>query len=45
MLMAEAYAKALPRARREIIQGVGHLGKIEAADVFNDLGRAFLGTL
>jgi pimeloyl-ACP methyl ester carboxylesterase len=45
MLMAEAYAKALPRARREIIQGVGHLVNIEAADVFNDLVRAFLGTL
>jgi pimeloyl-ACP methyl ester carboxylesterase len=45
MLMAEAYAKALPRARREIIQGVGHLVNIEAADVFNDLVRAFLETL
>lgn len=45
MLMAEAYAKALPRARREIIQGVGHLVNIEAADVFNDLLRAFLETL
>lgn len=45
MLMAEAYAKALPRARREIIQGVGHLVNIEAADVFNDLVRAFLATL
>jgi len=45
MLMAEAYAKALPRARREIVQGVGHLVNIEAADVFNDLIRAFLATL
>jgi pimeloyl-ACP methyl ester carboxylesterase len=45
MLMAEAYAKALPRARREIIQGVGHLVNVEAADVFNDLLRAFLETL
>lgn len=45
MLMAEAYAKALPRARREIIQGVGHLVNVEAPEVFNDLVRAFLGTL
>lgn len=45
MLMAEAYAKALPRARREIVQGVGHLVNVEAADVFNDLVRAFLATL
>ncbi len=45
MLMAEAYAKALPRARREIVQGVGHLVNVEAADVFSDLVRAFLATL
>lgn len=45
MLMAEAYAKSLPRARREIVQGVGHLVNVDAADVFNDLVRAFLATL
>ena len=42
MLMAEAYAKALPRARREIVQGVGHHVSLEAAQVFNDLVRSFV---
>ncbi len=42
MLMAEAYAKSLPNARREIIQGVGHHVTLEAADVFDDLVRAFI---
>ena len=42
MLMAEAYAKALPRARREIIQGVGHHVNLEAAPIFNELVRAFV---
>lgn len=42
MLMAEAYAKGLPRARREIVQGVGHLVNIEAPDVFNEMLAAFL---
>jgi pimeloyl-ACP methyl ester carboxylesterase len=42
MLMAEAYAKALPNARREIIQGVGHHVSIEAAQTFNGLVRNFL---
>lgn len=45
MLMAEAYAKNLPRARREIIQGVGHLVNVEAPDAFDDLLREFLTTL
>jgi len=42
MLMAEAYAKAMPNARREIVQGVGHHVSLEAADVFNDLVRSFI---
>lgn len=42
MLMAEAYAKAMPKARREIVQGVGHHVSLEAADVFNDLVRSFI---
>jgi pimeloyl-ACP methyl ester carboxylesterase len=42
MLMAEAYAKAIPGARREIIQGAGHLPSIERADAFNAILRDFL---
>ncbi len=42
MLMAEAYAKAMPRARREIVQGVGHHVSLEAPEVFNDLLRSFI---
>jgi pimeloyl-ACP methyl ester carboxylesterase len=45
MLMAEAYAKGLPRARREIVQGVGHLVNLEAAEVFNEMYRLFLKSL
>jgi 3-oxoadipate enol-lactonase len=44
MLMAEAYAKALPKAQREIVQGVGHHVSLEAADAFNDLVARFLTT-
>jgi pimeloyl-ACP methyl ester carboxylesterase len=43
--MAEAYAKALPKARREIIRGVGHLPMMEAAPAFNDLLRDFLASV
>ena len=42
MLMAEAYAKAMPSARREIVQGVGHHVSLEAPEAFNDLVRAFI---
>lgn len=42
MLMAEAYAKALPNARREIIQGVGHHVTIEASPTFNELVLRFV---
>ena len=42
MLMAEAYAKAMPNARREIIQGVGHHVSLEAPEVFNELVRGFI---
>ncbi len=45
MLMAEAYAKALPQARREIIRGVGHHVSLEASQVFNELVRGFLARL
>lgn len=40
--MAEAYARALPRARREIITGSGHLPNIEQPDAFNELVHSFL---
>ena len=42
VLMAEAYAKALPKAHREIIQGVGHHVSLESTGDFNELLRAFL---
>jgi pimeloyl-ACP methyl ester carboxylesterase len=42
MLMAEAYAKAIPGARREIVQGAGHLVNLERADAFNAVLRDFL---
>ena len=42
MMMAEAYARTLPRARREIIQAAGHLANIERADQWNALLRDFL---
>jgi pimeloyl-ACP methyl ester carboxylesterase len=42
MLMAEAYAKALPKGQREIIQGVGHHVSLEASQIFNELVRGFL---
>lgn len=40
--MAEAYAKALPKARREIVPSVGHHVSLEAPDVFNGLVMDFL---
>lgn len=45
MIMAEAYARTLPHARREIIQGAGHLANIERADEWNALLRDFLKNL
>lgn len=45
VIMAEAYAKAMPKARREIVQGVGHHVSLEAPDVFNGLVRAFFASL
>lgn len=45
MLMAEAYAKTLPRPRREIVQGIGHHVNLEATGEFNELLRSFLGTV
>jgi pimeloyl-ACP methyl ester carboxylesterase len=41
MHMAEAYAKGLPVARREIIHGVGHHVTMEAPSTFNELLRGF----
>ena len=35
--MAEAYARTLPRARREVIIGAGHLCNLERPEVFNAL--------
>jgi 3-oxoadipate enol-lactonase len=45
MLMAEAYAKTIPNARREIVQGVGHHASLEAPGHVNELIRAFYKTL
>ncbi len=45
MLMAEAYAKAMPSAQREIIQGVGHHVSLEAAQEFNELLRRFIASV
>ena len=42
LMMAEAYARTLPRARREIITGAGHLANLERPDAFNALLRDFL---
>jgi pimeloyl-ACP methyl ester carboxylesterase len=43
--MAEAYARALPNARREVIRGVGHHVTMEAAEQFNELILGFLDTI
>jgi 3-oxoadipate enol-lactonase len=40
--MAEAYAKTLPGARREIIAGAGHLANLERPNAFNALLHEFL---
>jgi 3-oxoadipate enol-lactonase len=45
LMMAEAYARTLPNAQREIVQGAGHLANIERADEWNALLRGFLQTL
>lgn len=45
VLMAEAYAKALPRARREIIQGAGHFANLEQPELFNEVVRYFVENL
>lgn len=45
MIMAEAYARTLPTARREIIQGAGHLANIERPEEWNALLRDFLKAL
>lgn len=45
MMMAEAYARTLPKARREIIQGAGHLANIERPEEWNALLRGFLEAL
>ncbi len=45
VLMAEAYAKALPRVRREIIQGAGHFANLEQPELFNEVLRYFLENL
>lgn len=43
--MAEAYARALPRARREIVQAAGHLPNLEQPEHFNALVTEFLRAL
>lgn len=45
MLMAEAYAKALPNARRQILSGAGHNVNMERAEAFNAALRGFLASL
>ncbi len=45
MMMAEAYARTLPQARREIIHGAGHLANIERPEEWNALLRGFLKAL
>jgi pimeloyl-ACP methyl ester carboxylesterase len=45
VMMAEAYARTLPKARREILEGAGHLANIERAGAWNALLADFLGTL
>lgn len=45
MLMAEAYAKGIPNARREIVVGAGHFVNLERPELFNDVLRAFLRAL
>jgi 3-oxoadipate enol-lactonase len=39
---AEAIARALPRARHEVIRGAGHLAPLETPDTFRDLLLDFL---
>jgi 3-oxoadipate enol-lactonase len=45
VLMAEAYGKALPHVRREIIQGSGHFPNLEQPDLFNHVVRYFIENL
>ena len=40
--MADDYATALPRARRIVISGAGHVSSLEAADAFNTAVSDFL---
>lgn len=40
---AAVFVKAMPSARLEIIDGVGHLPHLEAAERVNRLLRDFLG--
>jgi pimeloyl-ACP methyl ester carboxylesterase len=42
LIMAEAYAKTLPRARREVLKRAGHLANLEQPAEFNTLLREFL---
>lgn len=42
--MAEAYAKTLPHAKRQILPGAGHLANMERADEFNAVLRSFFAT-
>jgi pimeloyl-ACP methyl ester carboxylesterase len=40
--MADAYARGLPRAKREIIHGAGHHVSMESPDAFNRVVRNFI---
>ena len=43
--MAEAYARAMPQARREVLPGAGHLANMECPDAWNAVVREFLAPL
>ncbi len=43
--MAETYARAMPRARQELVRGSGHVPNMECAEAFDELLRAFLRTV
>jgi len=41
---AALIAKAMPKARLEILEGIGHLPEVEAPDTVNALLRDFFAT-
>jgi pimeloyl-ACP methyl ester carboxylesterase len=45
LMMAEAYAKTLPNARRAIVPGAGHLANVEKPEEFNALFLDFVKSI